>query len=60
MDTTFKVNLVLTEPRREELFPIQEQGIRPIACRFEKPAAVVFAERLVAPVSGAPSPSFIP
>ena len=60
MDTIFKIDLVLAETRREESFPMQEQVTGPVTCRSDKPAAIIFTERLAETGSGIAAPVFIP
>jgi len=47
-------------PGREEAFPMQEQVNGPITSRTEKPAAVIFAERLAGSGPDIAAPIFVP
>ena len=60
MDTSFKIDLLLDEAQREELFPMQELVTGPVYCGTEKPAAVVFAERLATGGCDLAAPVFVP
>jgi hypothetical protein len=60
MDTLFEIELDLYKAQREGTFPMQEQGIGPVTCRTERPAAVIFAECLAENGSGFAASVFIP
>ncbi len=62
MVTNTDLDFVLTEtPReREEMFPMQEQDSGPIRNGTDKPAAVVFAERIVECKFCIAAPIFVP
>jgi hypothetical protein len=60
MDTSFKIDLLLDEAQREELFPMQELVTGPVDYGTERPAAVVFAERLAVGGCALAAPVFVP
>jgi len=60
MDTSFKIDLLLDEAQREELFPMQEQVTGPVYDGTERPAAVVFAEQLAGSRCVLAAPVFVP
>jgi hypothetical protein len=60
MDILFKSEMDLAEASQVEPFPMQEQDFGAISCLTEKPAAIIFAERLTETGSGFAALGFIP
>ncbi|GEM_PF-6293778 len=55
-----EIALTETLPRREEIFPMQEQTQGPARRGTQKPAAVILAECLAEAGAGMAAPVFIP